>query len=69
MNRHPRVCQDRANRLGGHLSQVPAALSQAIQKFSSYLVCRDQTDISQRRARTDYLHSILIVRVKYCAPI
>ena len=60
---------DSAYRTGGRLPQVCAALSQAVQKFGQHLVGRDQAHCSECLSSADHLRAILIVWVKYSAPV
>ena len=69
MNSHAPVVQDLPDRTCGSLSQMRAALCQAVQKFGQHLVGSNQADFSKRFPSADYLRAVLIVWIKCCTPV
>ncbi len=69
MNRNTLVVEDPADRPRGHPPQMRAALSQAVEEFGQHLAGRNQADVTERVPCGDDLGTVLIVGMKYCAPV
>jgi len=69
MNRHVLVVQDPTDCMSGRLPEERTTQRQPVQEFRQDLIGRDQAHLSKRLPGVNCLAAVLIVRVKYCAPI
>ena len=69
MDRYASVIQDLADCLSAGLPQARTPLCQAVQKLGQDLVRRNQVRLSQRLSGANRLAAVLIVRMKYRAPV